>query len=105
MGHRGWHARAARACPNCPSCPACSCVGTFAGSAPAPPSRPEVIPGSDRLSRPTPSFKSKQTFHARQESSDESLTVMLGTAVPIAAVTVISLVCNVILFKIYQLED
>jgi len=92
-------------CPNCPSCPACSCVGTFAGSAPAPPSRPEVIPGSDRLSRPTPSFKSKQTFHAQQESSDESLTVMLGTAVPIAAVTVISLVCNVILFKIYQLED
>lgn len=86
-----------------PSCPACSCSGTFAGSAPAP-ARPEVIPGSERLSRPS-SLKSKQTFHARQESSDESLTVVLGTAVPIAAVTVISLICNVILFKVYQLED
>lgn len=91
-------------CPTCPSCPSCSCVGVLAGSAAAPASRPEVIPGSGHLSRPTVP-KSKQTFLAQQESSDESLHAMLGTALPLAAVTVISLIANVIMFKINKSEE
>lgn len=88
-------------CPACAACQSCSCSGAFAGSAPAPSSH-NVVPGSERAAR---SLKPRQAFHARQETTDESLTVMLGTAVPIAAVTVISLIANIVLFKIYQSED
>jgi hypothetical protein len=89
-------------CPACNKCPACSCSSGRTGSAPAPstPSFPSAgaVPAGPGL------LKAKQAFHARREET-ESLNVMLGTAVPIAAVTVISLIANIILFKIYQSEE
>jgi len=90
-------------CPRCQQCAACSCSSSRSGSAPVPSfsdSNAGAVPAGPGL------LKTKQVFHARREDTEaESLNVMLGTAVPIAAVTVISLIANIILFKIYQSEE
>jgi len=81
------------ACPMCSSCPVCST--TTAGSAPA-------AGGAAFASR----RKVPKALTSREEkTSDESLSLLLGTAVPVAILTVISLAANVFLFKIYKSEE
>jgi len=85
-------------CPKCNQCPSCTCSAPAGrGSAPAPSSS---FPASRRSSMAKQAFVSK-----KEETADESLDIMLGTAVPIAVVTVISLIANIVLFKIYQSEE
>jgi len=89
---------AAQACPACPMCASCpSCTTATPGSAPV---NNDGIFTARRKSRSTPAFLSRE-----EKKQDESLQVLLGTALPVALVMVVSLVANVILFKVYKSEE
>jgi hypothetical protein len=85
------------ACPMCVSCPICTQTAYTPGGGSAP-----AAGGTAFAAR----RKAPKAFASREEkTSDESVSLLLSVAVPVAIMTVISLAANVFLFKIYKSEE
>jgi len=81
----------------CASCPICTQTFYTPGTGSAP-----AAGGTAFAAR----RKAPKAFASREEkTSDESVSLLLSVAVPVAIMTVISLAANVFLFKIYKSEE